>query len=89
MERRSGALSLTEIAVRPPPWPLYQARVIGDLMDLDKTLERLDADVTAAISEAVTPDRAAQWYRVGAKAIELIEQIRDMRLAYQPANDSA
>ncbi|WP_395443851.1 hypothetical protein [Caulobacter sp. UC70_42] len=58
-------------------------------MDLDKTLERLDADVTAAISEAVTPDRAAQWYRVGAKAIELIEQIRDMRLAYQPANDSA
>lgn len=62
---------------------------IGDPMDLDKTLERLDADVVAAIGEAATPERAAQWRRVGARAIDLIEQIRDMRLAYRPANDPA
>ncbi len=67
---------------------LNVSEAIGDPMDLDKTLERLEADVTAAISEAATPERAAQWRRVGAKAIDLIEQIRDVRLAYRPANDA-
>jgi len=38
---------------------------------------------------AANDERTAQWRRVGARATGLIEQIRDMRLAYRPANDPA
>lgn len=73
---------------------LFYARLLnvseatGDPMDLNKSIERLDEDITAAVAEAATPERAAQWRRVGARAIGLVEEIRDVRLAYRPANDA-
>lgn len=67
---------------------LNVSEAMGDPMDLNKSIERLDEDITAAIAEAATPERAGQWHRVGARAIGLVKEIREMRLAYRPANNA-
>ena len=67
---------------------LNVSEAIGDPMDLDRALERLGEDMAQAALAATTPAHAAAWRRVGARARGLIEQVRDMRLAYRPANEN-
>ena len=72
---------------------LFYARVLniseqlGDPMDLDQVLDRLSADMEEAAAKASTPSQARAWERVHALAAAMIAQIRDIRLAYRPANE--
>ncbi|CAN5501239.1 hypothetical protein BH10PSE3_BH10PSE3_04870 [soil metagenome] len=67
---------------------LNVSEAIGDPMDLDRSLERLDEDMAEAARNATTPPQTHAWKRVAARARDLIEQIRDTRLAYRPANEN-
>lgn len=67
---------------------LNVSQMIGDPMDLDAAIARLREDMAEAEISAESPARSASWRRVGARAIGLVEQIRDMRLAFQPANEN-
>lgn len=61
---------------------------IGDPLDLDASLSRLREDLEEAAAKAPSPVQAAAWRRVAMRSRFLIEHIRDMRLAYRPANQN-
>ena len=73
---------------------LFYARVLnisdqlGDPMDLDAVLGRLSDDMDEAAMKAATPAQAQSWRRVHALAAAMIAEIRDIRLAYRPANEN-
>lgn len=63
------------------------SEVVGDPMDLDAVLLRLGGDMEEAVAKAGTPAQARSWERVHALAAAMIAEIRDMRLAFRPANE--
>jgi hypothetical protein len=67
---------------------LNVSQMLGDPMDLDRSIVRLAQDMAEARDMAQTPAAAESWRRVGTRAITLIEQIRDMRQAFRPANEN-
>lgn len=67
---------------------LNVSEMLGDPMDLDRSIARLAEDMAEARDNAQTPAAAESWRRVGQRAISLVEQIRDLRQALRPANEN-
>jgi hypothetical protein len=67
---------------------LNVSELVGDPMDLDAVLLRLADDMEEAADKAGTPDQARSWERIHALTAAMIVEIRDMRLAFRPANEN-